>query len=305
VSDTFFIMNDYSIRELECFVAVAEELSFTRAAKRLHLAQPPLSRHIQALESRLGTRLFDRSTRGVSITAAGRAFLQDTRSGLTQLQRAGASAKRAARGETGRLEIGFTSAVYSPELVQIFRSFRKKYPQVQMILHDDLPSDQLRWVAEGRIDGGFVGTAPQKGNAELSFIPWHKEPLLLFVPPDHHLAKSRQVSFRRLREESFVAIASEASPAFSAQFHQLCRSAGFRPRIIQEAERAQAVAVMVAAGAGIAVLPAALTRVVGDALVALKLTEKAASLSHMFAHRKGDPSGPLGDFLKGLLTLSS
>ena len=295
-------MNDYSIRELECFVAVAEELSFTRAAKRLHLAQPPLSRHIQALEARLATRLFDRSTRGVSITAAGRAFLLDTRSALTQLQRAGASAKRAARGETSRLEIGFASAVYSPELVQIFRSFRKKHPEVQLTLHDDLPSDQIRAIVEGRIDGGFVGTAPQKGNSELSFIPWHKEPLLLFVSPDHRLARSKQVSFSQLREESFLAIASEASPAFSAQFHQLCRSAGFRPRIVQEADRAQAVAVMVAAGSGIAVLPAALMRVVGDALVAIKLAEKSASLTHMFAHRKGDPSGPFGDFLKGLLT---
>jgi len=293
-------MNDYSIRELECFVAVAEELSFTRAAKRLHLAQPPLSRHIQALESRLETRLFDRTTRGVSITAAGRAFLLDTRSALTQLQRAGDSAKRAARGETGRLEIGFASAVYSPELVQLFRGFRKKHPEVQLTLHDALPSDQMRAIVDGRIDGGFVGTAPQKGTPELSFIPWHKEPLFLFVPPDHRLAKSRQIAFSQLREESFLAIASEASPAFSAQFHQLCRSAGFRPRIIQEADRAQAVAVMVAAGSGITVLPAALTRVVGDALVAIKLTDKSASLTHMFAHRKVERSGPLGDFLKGL-----
>lgn len=295
-------MNDYSIRELECFVAVAEELSFTRAAKRLHLAQPPLSRHIQALESRLGIRLFDRSTRGVSITAAGRAFLLDTRSALTQLQRAGASAKRASRGETGRLEIGFASAVYSPELVQLFRRFRQKHPEVQLTIHDSLPADQMRSIIEGRIDGGFVGTAPQKGSDELSFIPWHKEPLLLFVPPDHRLAKSRQVTFSQLREESFLAVASEASPAFSAQFHQLCRNARFRPRIVQEADRAQAVAVMVAAGSGIAVLPAALTRVVGDALVTVKLAEKSASLTHMFAHRKGDPSGPLGDFLKGLGT---
>ncbi len=296
-------MNDYSLRELECFVAVAEELSFTRAAKRLHLAQPPLSRYIQALESRLESRLFDRSTRGVSITAAGRAFLLDTRTALTQLQRAGDSAKRAARGETGRLEIGFASAVYSPELVQLFHRFRKKHPEVQLTLQDSLPADQLRAIAEGKIDGGFVGTAPQKktsGASALSFIPWHKEPLLLFVPPDHHLSKERQVSFAQLKEESFVAIASEASPAFSGQFYQLCRDAGFRPRIVQEADRAQAVAVMVAAGSGIAILPAALTRVVGDALIAIKLTEKAASLTHMFAHRKGDPSGPLGDFLKGL-----
>ena len=129
-------MNDYSIRELECFVAVAEELSFTLAAKRLNLAQPPLSRHIQALETRLETRLFDRTTRGVSITAAGRAFLQDTRSALTQLQRAVVSAKRVVKGQTSRLEIGFSSTLYSAELVQLFQRFRKRHPEVQIVLHD-------------------------------------------------------------------------------------------------------------------------------------------------------------------------
>jgi DNA-binding transcriptional LysR family regulator len=293
-------MNDYSIRELECFVAVAEELSFTLAAKRLNLAQPPLSRHIQALEARLETRLFDRSTRGVSITAAGRAFLQDTRSALTQLRRAVVSAKRVVKGQTSRLEIGFSSTLYSPELVQLFQRFRKRHPEVQIVLHDQLPADQLREITDGRIDGGFVGTAPRRTTPELSFIPWLQEELLLFLPLDHPLAKFRKVAFSQLREESFLTLSSQASPAFSAQFHQLCRSAGFRPRIIQEADRAQAVAVMVSTGAGIAVLPAAIKRVVGDSLAAVKITDKSASLTHMFAHRKGDPSGPLGGFLKGL-----
>ena len=99
-------MIDFSIRELECFVAVAEELSFTRAAIRLRLAQPPLSRHIQTLESRLGTKLFLRSPRSVSLTAAGRTFFADTKGTLAQLQHAAESAKRAGRGETARLAVG-------------------------------------------------------------------------------------------------------------------------------------------------------------------------------------------------------
>src|SRR5688572_4071582 len=112
-------MMDYSLRELECFVAVAEELSFTRAARRLHLSQPPLSRRIQSLEARLGTPLFLRSPRAVALTPAGRAFLADTKGALAQLRRAAERAKRAARGETARLDIGFVSAVLNPELVGV------------------------------------------------------------------------------------------------------------------------------------------------------------------------------------------
>jgi len=291
-------MNDFSLRELECFVAVAEELSFTRAAKRLHMAQPPLSRHIQALESRLGARLLDRSTRGVSITAAGRAFLQDTKSALTQLQRAVSSAKRVVQGETSRLEIGFSSTVYSMELVHLFERFRTRHPSIQIVLHDLLPADQLREISEGKLDGGFVGTAPRRKAPEFTFIPWLQEELLLFVPPGHALAKSQRVSFSQLREESFLSLSSKASPAFSAHFHELCRRAGFRPRIIQEADRAQALAVMISTGAGIAVLPAAIKRVVGNSLSALKIADKSASLTHMFAHKSAHPSGPLGDFLR-------
>lgn len=128
-------MIDYSLRELECFVAVAEELSFTRAARRLRLAQPPLSRHIQSLESRLGTKLFLRAPRTVVLTAAGRAFLADTKGTLAQLQRAGDSAKRAANGETSRLALGFVSAVLNPKLMGVFQRYRARHPAVQLTLH--------------------------------------------------------------------------------------------------------------------------------------------------------------------------
>src|SRR5882762_7779766 len=107
---------DYTLRELECFTAVAEELSFTRAARRLHLAQPPLSRHIRALEEKIGTRLFERTRRTVVLTAAGGLFYEETRGILPQLIRAGEMAKRSGHGELARLRIGFVSAVLSPEL---------------------------------------------------------------------------------------------------------------------------------------------------------------------------------------------
>jgi DNA-binding transcriptional LysR family regulator len=293
-------MIDFSIRELECFVAVAEELSFTRAARRLRLSQPPLSRHIQALESRLGARLFIRSPRTVALTAAGRAFLVDTKVAMLQLQRAGDGAKRAARGETARLALGFVSAVLNPKLINVFQRYRAKHPSVQMTLHDCLPADQQRAVAEGRLDGGFVGLAPLMPSPGLAFIPWSKEPLLLFLPPGHRLINSRKVRLADLSGESFVTVSAEAAPSFSAQIQQMCSAAGFRPRIVQEAARGQAVAVMVAAGAGVAILPASLSRIAGNSLVAVPLTDKSASVSYVFVHRQGGIEDTLRSFMAEL-----
>ena len=151
---------DFTLRELECFVAVAEELSFTRAAERLRLAQPPLSRHIKNLEEKLGVDLFERSRRSVSLTTGGQAFMVEARTIFLQVGRAGEIARRAAEGETIKLEIGFVSAVLSPELVEVFSEFREKHPQVQLNLHDRLPVEQMTALELGKLDIGFVGVAP-------------------------------------------------------------------------------------------------------------------------------------------------
>jgi DNA-binding transcriptional LysR family regulator len=295
-------MIDYSLRELECFVAVAEDLSFTRAARRLRLSQPPLSRHIQALESRLGTKLFLRSPRNVALTAAGRAFLMDTKGTLAQLQRAGDAAKRMARGENLRLALGFVSAVMNPKLISIFQRYRAKHPTVQLTLQDSPPAEQLRAIADGRLDGGFVGSAPGTPSAGLVFIPWSKEPLMLFLPPGHRLTNLRSVRLADLAGESFVTVAAEAAPCFAAQVQRMCTESGFRPKVVQEAVRGQAVAVMVAAGTGIAILPASLARNTGESLVAVPLADKSASVTYAFVHRQGQIEDPLSDFVVELRT---
>lgn len=293
-------MIDYSLRELECFVAVAEELSFTRAARRLRLSQPPLSRHIQSLESRLGAKLFLRSPRAVALTAAGRAFLADTKGTLAQLQRAGDAAKRAARGETSRLALGFVSAVLNPKLISIFQRYRSKHPTVQLTLQDSPPAEQLRAIAEGRLDGGFVGSTPGNPSSGLVFIPWSTEPLMLFLPPGHPLANSRKVKLADLAGESFVTVATESAPCFAKQIQRMCDEAGFRPKVVQEAARGQAIAVMVAAGAGVSILPASLARNTGDSLVAVPLADKSAFVTYVFVHRPGQVEEPLRDFVAEL-----
>lgn len=290
---------DYSLRELECFTAVTEELSFTRAAQKLRLAQPPLSRHVQALEEKLGTPLFDRSGRKVALTAAGALFYEQTRTVLPQLLRAGEATRRFASGETARLRLGFVSAVLSPELVEVLRLFRERHPSVQLLVEDCPPAEQLAALSRGTLDGGFVGLQPRERTPGIVFAPWRQEPLAAFVPFGHPLSTRPALTLRELAGESFVAVSSEAAPTFSTFLRELYGAAGFRPRIVLEAARAQAVAVMVAAGAGIAVLPMSLARVVREAAAIIPL-KKTPLVTHVFARKAGTVSPAMKQFT-GLL----
>ncbi len=293
---------DYSLRELECFIAVAEELSFTRAARRLNLAQPPLSRHIRTLEEKIGAELISRKPRQVSLTAAGSVFYEETRHVPRLLTHGGEAARRCAQGETARLRIGFVSAVMNEALVDMVRLYRSAHPRVQIMLHDSPPQDQLKAIAAGRLDGGFVGIAPPACPTGIQLLAWHREPLMCFVPAGHRLAKLGKVALKDLAIEPFVAVAHESAPAFAAHLHALCKAAGFRPRILLESPRAQAVVLMVAAGSGIALLPAALGQFIQKAVVALPLKE-TPHLTHVFACPEGKQGTPMNDWLKLLPSL--
>lgn len=291
---------DFSLRELECFLAVAEELSFTRAARRLHLAQPPLSRHVRTLEERLGAQLFIRGPRTVSLTVAGRSLYEETQHIPTLLNHAGEEARRCARGESARLRLGFVSAVMNDELIRVFRSFRQSHPSIEIVLRDLSPSEQLEAIADGRMDGGFVGLQPQKHPGGVKFVSWFREPLVCLVPSDHRLASRKLISVGDLRQEPFVTVSKEAAPDFSELLLEQCRVAGFRPRIVLESPRAQAVALMVATGSGVALLPASAANLAKDLSVTLRLREKVA-INHVFAMRSAEPNPWISKFA-GLLS---
>ncbi|GAA5117228.1 LysR family transcriptional regulator [Luteolibacter yonseiensis] len=288
---------DYSIRELECFMAVAEELSFTRAAKRLNLAQPPLSRHIKTLEEKIGARLFLREPRNVSLTAAGSLFYEETRNIPRRLIRAGEAARRCAIGETARLRLGFVSAVMNDALVEVFREFRERHPQVQIMLHDVPPGEQLKAIADGRLDGGFVGMATPDAAAGIGFFELRKEPLVCLLPSAHAFAGRKSIKLKSLADESFVAVSGESAPAFASHVRELCRAAGFRPRVILESPRAQAVALMVAAGSGVAILPQTLGTMMGSAVSAVAI-EGRPKITHVFAHRTSRGEEALRDLIR-------
>jgi len=287
---------DYSLRELECFIAVAEERSFTRAAKRLNLAQPPLSRHIRTLEEKIGAKLFNREPRGVSLTPAANVFYEETRNIPRRLLRAGEAARRSASGEIARLRLGFVSAVMNDELSDIFRTFRHQHPEIQITLHDVPPQEQLEAIADGRLDGGFVGLEPSEPPAGIRFIPWRSEPLICLVPTEHALADRKSIRLEALANESFVAVSSASAPAFAELMQEMCQTAGFRPRIILESPRAQAVALMVGVGSGVALLPATLAGLVKRSTHAIPL-RPATKITHVFACRDRKTEGPLADLV--------
>jgi LysR family transcriptional regulator, benzoate and cis,cis-muconate-responsive activator of ben and cat genes len=290
-------MNRAGIYELECFVAVAEELNFSRAARRLHLSQPPLSRQIQSLEEKLGVRLFDRNTRSVTLTSAGMLYLQDIRQILTRLDAATASVRRANTGEILRLNLAFVGVLLEEAMVGVLQSFRKLHPRCQIHLMDLPPAAQLNALQSGHVDGAFIGAAPHKLNKGLSAVIWKREPLLIALPEGHPCAAGKKVSLSALKNENWVMVARAAAPAYRRQFDRLSMEAGIYPRVVQESERVPAVLTMVAAQQGISLLPEAVSRLVHPGVVFRGVKGTVPMLEHAFVYRSAKENQLVTDFL--------
>ena len=165
------------------------------------------------------------------------------------------------------------------------------------MLHDTSPQEQLRAIADGRLDGGFIGLAPPGPAAGIRLVPWRKEPLVCLVPAGHRLERRKVIALSALADESFIAVSHESAPVFAQHVRELCKAAGFRPREILESPRAQAVALMVAAGSGIAILPQALAALVQGSAVAVPLMG-APKITHVFACQQQRVPGALADLLR-------
>jgi DNA-binding transcriptional LysR family regulator len=224
------------LRHLRYFVGVGEEQHFGRAAKRLFIVQPALSRQIQDLERELGFPLFDRLPRGVKLNAAGKLFLDDARRILKEVEDAKRRAEWVAHGKVGTLRIGIATAVSWHGLVaDFFRQFRRRQPDVQLELHHLLSTHQVEAILSGRLDAGFAAT----------LTPWHKDlahwefardRMVLAVPKGHPLTKQKTVRLRDLRNVPFVWFPRWVNPAFHEQMMKECARGGLSaPRIVQEA----------------------------------------------------------------------
>lgn len=249
------------LRQFRYFVAVAEELHFTRAAARLNIGQPPLSLQIQAIERELGVTLLKRTRRNVELTPAGQLFLQEARLALMQAERAVQTVTRAAKGEMGTLRMSF---ITSAPLVNVFtsavRAFRISSPDVHLELRSRPSVKIIDDVLLGTVDLGF--TRPSISTnlpTSLTVIPIYEDNLMAVLPIDHPLnATSGSLSIGELKNELFVLRPRGSGTGFYEQIFDICAEAGFSPQIVQEAVEATTTLGLVAAGVGITIAPAAL-----------------------------------------------
>jgi DNA-binding transcriptional LysR family regulator len=249
------------LRQFRYFVAVAEELHFTRAAARLNIGQPPLSLQIQAIERELGTVLLKRTRRNVELTPAGELFLHEARLTLLQAERAVDTVTRAAKGEMGSLRLSFITSV---PLVNMFtaavRSFRSRYPNVHLDLKSRSSNKIIDEVLLNTVDIGFTRpSATTVLPSSLNAVPVYQDNLMAVLPVDHPLnATSGPLPIEDLKDEKFVLRQRGSGAGFYEQVFDMCAEAGFLPHIVQEAIEATTTLGLVAAGVGITVAPAAL-----------------------------------------------
>ena len=261
-------------RLLRQFIAVAEELNFRRAAERLHMAQPPLSQAILRLEQQLGYPVFERSNRKVGLTSAGTAFLATARQVLLALEEGVAETRRVAQGSAGHLRLGFIQVTPYAHVLDALRRFRADFPDVHLSLREAPTQELVELLEAGQLDVALL-RAPGRSTPALAFERLSGEAIMAALPAGHRLAGRQAVALSALEEEDFVASPRALGQGFHDQLASLCLHAGFVPQVVQQARRLQTVAGLVAAGFGVALLPASLAATLPIGAVMLPLITDA------------------------------
>ena len=283
------------LRHLRYFIAVAEELHFTRAAERLHIGQPPLSHAIQMLEADVGALLFERTKRSVRMTEAGKLFLDDARRILALSEQAAETARRAQRGEAGELRIGFTfSTPLTPLFATVINRYRQQYPAVSLTLHEMATQTQIDALQQRRLDLGFVRPPEGVPADAIALTALREDPLIAVLRRAMPAARHKTVTMAQLRDEPFVMYPPNAGTGIYPQIFRLCREAGFVPRIGQVAAEASTIIGLVAAGCGVSVLPASFDRIRMDGVCYRQIADVGASTRLLLAQRSEEQS-PLVD----------
>jgi DNA-binding transcriptional LysR family regulator len=247
-----------TLNQYRYFSALAEVGHFGRAAERLHISQPPLSRQIAALEAELGAILLERTSKGVVLTAAGRQFHKDAQDVLRAAAIARRNVAAASHGEVGELTLGFTMCAAYNIVPILMRQYRSAFPQVTFRVRELMPLALERELGEGKLDAGI--SFPGLTHPEVTSEPLFREPLELILPRGHRIATRRYPRVRDLAEETFLIVPREQAPTLYDSVVQCCRNAGFTPRIGLEVYLQQTIVNFVAEGMGIALVPASMQR---------------------------------------------
>ena len=246
------------IKHLYSFRAVAEELSFINASRKIHISQPALSAQIQALEAEVGVELLTRTRRSVRLTRSGEVFLRNAEAILQMAEEAKAEAQRVAAGEAGHLKIGFVASAALQLVPSIVLAFRRSHPRVTLDLLNVRTTDQITMLQQRTLDAGFLRLPSSGKDLAISLI--HSERFVLAVPEGHRVAGSRPFALKDLEQEPFVAYARRYAPGFYDRWVHIFTVAGFSPNVVQETGEMETMLAMVAAGVGIAVAPLGLVR---------------------------------------------
>jgi DNA-binding transcriptional LysR family regulator len=274
------------LRHLRYFAAVAENLNFGRAARSLHIAQPPLSRAINALEAELGAELFQRNTRGVRLTSVGSALLPEARRLLRDADALREGARHLADGDVGSLGLGFVSMAIFGVLPPIIRGFHRARPGVTLTLREATSAEMPTRIRNGELDLGFMLPGPD--DPAIAYTPLTWEPLIAALPAQRRWPA--RVSLADLAGESFLLFPREAGAWLYDAIVGFCKREGFMPRIDQEAIQMQTIVSLVAAGMGVALVPASLRHMRRTGVVYRPLTQKSPAVEIGLAQRARDDS---------------
>lgn len=283
------------LRQLRYFLAVADDLHFGRAAKRLHIAQPALSRQIQNLEQELGIQLFYRTKRRVQLTDAGAAFIDSARTVFTRIDEGIATARLAAQGRGGWLGVGFVGSAIYDVVPAVFSAFRQHAPQVELRLTEMGTSEQVEALHDKRIHIGFLRPPVNVDGLVLETVA--REPLVLVLPGNHPLARHRSIPLKTLAGEPFIMFPRRPKPSWADYIIRVCQQAGFEPQVVQSAMEIQTAIGLVSAGVGVTLVPASVENIPRKGVVYRRLAGNAPQTELIAAYRQDDPSPVLAGFL--------
>jgi len=286
------------LRQLHYFLAVAEERHFGRAAARIPLSQPGLSRQIQKLEEELGVQLFVRTKRHVELTAAGNLFLEQVRLALTQLDRAVQLARQSARGEHSQLVLAFVDSMLYTVIPHVVQVFQQRYPDVDLQVEESDPVSQVQALLSGEIDVGLMYAPIREPTLMVEIIL--REPLVVVLPAGHRLAHIQPLRLQDVVQEPMLIPARHLNPTLFEQMMHLYTTSGFVPKVVHEVMQKQTIVGLVAGGKGVTLLPASLQRLQRPGVIYVPLGEPTLYIETALVWRR-ETQSPLIDVLRMVL----
>ncbi|KAB2914634.1 MAG: LysR family transcriptional regulator [Dechloromonas sp.] len=278
-------------RQLKYFIAVAEELNIGRAATRLHISQPPLTRQIQQLEEEFGAQLFLRTPRGVELTQAGEMFLRDARNIRDLMEQAVERVREAGQGKRGKMDIGIFGSGILDVIPKVLHAFRARHPDVQIALHQMSKKEQIEALRQHRIIAGFnrmLQPLPDL-SSELVMV----ESIMVAVNENHPLAARPAILLKELAGQPLILFPSGARPSFIDKVWDLCAAEGFQPTVSQEVGDAPTSVALVAAGFGLSLVPEAASSLSVPGVVYRRLANAPDAVVDLSCIYRNDETSPL------------